>query len=87
MLEKTIEAKFIKEANKRGCQCLKLNVMGRRSWPDRLVLIPGGRFVMIEFKRPGGVLSPGQEALHEDLLKMGHRVFVCYSAEEALKLL
>lgn len=86
-LEKTIEAKFVKLAQARGCQCLKLNVIGRRSWPDRLVLVPGGKVLFIEFKRPGGLLTPGQELLHADLYAMGHEVHVCYTVEDALDLI
>ena len=86
VLEKTIENKFVKIAKDRGCKCLKINGLGQRSWPDRLVLIPNGGLVMIEFKKPGGKLTPGQEQLHEELLEMGHEVHVCYSVEEALEL-
>jgi hypothetical protein len=85
-LEKTIENKFVKWATQQGCMCLKLNVVGRRSWPDRLVLVPTGGMLLIEFKRPGGKLSPGQEMLHEELDKIGHTVHVCYSAEAAADL-
>jgi hypothetical protein len=83
-LERTIEQKFVKWVTAQGYSCLKLNVLGRRSWPDRLVVLPRGRVVWIEFKRPGsGKLSPGQELLHETLGQLGHKVHVCYDVTSA----
>lgn len=86
ILEKDIEAKFMKEAKKLGCITRKLNGMGFNSWPDRLVLVPGGTSLFIEFKKPGETLRPAQEALHEDAKSLGHTWYVCTSAENALNI-
>lgn len=40
------------------------------------MLCAGGRFVVIETKRPGGKLTPRQEATCHDMREAGARVFV-----------
>lgn len=86
-LEKSIERTFVRKAEALGCRTLKLNVMGRRSWHDRLVLLPNGRKELFEFKRPGGKLTPGQTALHEELRAMGHTSYVFDSWQDAMVVL
>jgi hypothetical protein len=85
-LEKHIEARFLRRLKERWptAQHRKMNGYGHRSWPDRLVLLPHGVALFIEFKRPGGALSPGQEHLINELRLEGHRVKVCDDAEQAI---
>lgn len=53
-----------------------------RGWPDRLVLLQGGRVVFFELKRPkGGKYEPLQLRVHEALRKMGFRVYVCHTKD------
>ena len=85
-LEKDIEAKFVREAKKLGCLCRKLNGMGARDWPDRLVLVPGGAILLIEFKRLGATLRPSQEAWHEDAKAIGQEPYVFDNWEQPLAL-
>lgn len=82
--ESTIENRFVKEAHRLGCKTRKLNGMGNNHWPDRLVLVPGGETLLIEFKKPGGVLSEGQAAWHEDAKLMGHYPIVFDNWQDAL---
>ena len=83
-LEREIEARFVKIANKHGWKTRKLNGEGARSWPDRLVMAGEGVLVMIEFKRPDvGKLSPSQEFWHEDAKALGHDVLVTCSEHAA----
>ena len=84
ILEGTIEKRFVKEVKKLGCITRKLNGMGNRDWPDRLILVPGGVTLFIEFKRPDEGLRPTQEALHEDVAAMGHTWYVFDNWEGAL---
>lgn len=85
-LESSIEKKFVKEARKLGCMTRKLEGIGQGGWPDQLILIPHGPKLLIEFKRPGGVLSPIQEACHEDAEKIGHQFYVFDNWQEAIAL-
>ena len=48
MLEKTIEAALVRRVAKLGGLCEKFVSPGRRSVPDRLVTLPGGRIVFVE---------------------------------------
>lgn len=47
-------------ARKNGCRATKLQGPGNRSEPDYMFRIPGGRPLLIEFKRPGEVPTPLQ---------------------------
>lgn len=74
--EKELEQKCIKEIHKRiGCLILK---GFDRHYPDRLILLPGGRAVFIEFKRPDSEekLRFGQRFMKAQLEKLGFEVYV-----------
>ena len=47
MREKYIEQKLVREVKKRGGLCEKWN-SGSSGWPDRLVLLPIGKFGCIK---------------------------------------
>ena len=85
--EKSIEARFVRECTKRGWLSLKQNVIGRRGFPDRLVVRQDGLHVWIELKRPGGRLSEGQKVAIDQLTNHGALVFVCFSADEAIDII
>jgi hypothetical protein len=89
-LEKTIEARVVRWAKEHGIKTRKMNGSGFRGWPDRLFVLPKGRLLWIEFKRPGGRLSTLQELLIGDLEALGHQVRVYddpVKAIEGLRLL
>ena len=61
-LEKDIEQKLRKMVEKHGGLCLKWVCPGWTGVPDRIVLLPGGRIIFVETKRPkGGKLSELQK--------------------------
>lgn len=61
-LEKDIEAKVCDYAKKLNCIVYKFTSPNRRSVPDRLFIMPGGRGVFfIEFKRLGHKPTVAQE--------------------------
>lgn len=62
-----------------GILTLKLNVVGRRGWPDRIFLYKGNA-LFIELKRPGEKPTPIQEWVHEQLRKQGFTVMVMTEA-------
>lgn len=59
-----------------GVRSIKLNISGRRGWPDRMFMIPGGMPLLIEFKKPGGSVRPLQRHTHEILKALNYRVEV-----------
>lgn len=82
--EQDIEDAFIRKAREAGCITRKINGMGFASWPDRLILCPGGAVLFIEFKKPGEGLRPAQAALHSEAHKLGHTWYTCDDAENAM---
>lgn len=61
-LEKEIESRLVKLVKRRGGLCLKWVCPGWAGVPDRIVLLPRGRVVFVELKRPkGGELSNRQK--------------------------
>lgn len=62
----------------------KMATVYDRSWPDRMFLIPGGRPLFIEFKRPGCVPTPKQQHRINELRELGYDVEVCDSKEQGI---
>lgn len=73
VLERTTETKVSEYAEAKGCLALKLNVMGRRGWPDRLYIYKG-QVLFIEFKRLGEQPRKLQEYIHANIRKHGFDV-------------
>ena len=72
VLEKEIEAKLVKLVKATGGLCLKWVCPGWAGVPDRIVLLPGGRVIFVETKRPkGGRLSERQIWWGEKLISLG----------------
>lgn len=67
-----------------GVSSIKLLSQGSTGLPDRLFLVPGGRPLFIEFKRPGGELSAKQQYVCGCLRELGYRVNVCDSVDQVL---
>lgn len=71
-LEKDIEQALRKMVEQHGGQCLKWVCPGWSGVPDRIVLLPGGRVIFVETKRPkGGQLSELQKWWAKKLLGLG----------------
>lgn len=77
--EARTESASVLYAKRQGCLALKL-VSSITGLPDRLVLLPGGRVWFVEFKAPGGRVSPRQRTVHALLRRMGFRVDVVVRA-------
>lgn len=71
-LEREIEAKLRTTVEKHGGLCLKWVCPGWSGVPDRIILLPGGRVMFAEIKRPkGGKLDKLQDWWRTRLQKMG----------------
>lgn len=81
MLEKIIEQKVCDYAKKQGVLVYKFTSMGKRSVPDRLFFLPGGKSFLIEFKRAGKHPTPSQRAEITRLQQQGVVVYVIDSVE------
>lgn len=80
--EESLEAKCRGIAHEVGGLFFKMNPSGIVGVPDRVVILPGGRTVWVEFKAPFGRLSPVQKAVHAEFEKRGHKVHVVRSTLE-----
>lgn len=57
-----------------GISNSKLTTPGDTGYPDRIFWIPGGKPLLIEFKRPGENLKPKQTHVHKKLLALGYLI-------------
>lgn len=64
---------------------IKLNITGRIGFPDRLFFIPGGRPLVIEFKREGEPPRPIQAYVLEGLRELGYDVAVADNVPSAFQ--
>ena len=80
-LEKEIEAKLGDGVKAAGGLCLKWVCPGWSGVPDRLVLLPRGRIIFVETKRPkGGRLSARQKWWRRKLQALGFPHYVIWDA-------
>ena len=83
-LENEVEGHLRRRVEKVGGVCVKFLPDFARGFPDRIVLLPGGVLVWVETKRPqGGVLSPVQKVQHVLLRRLGQRVEVVWTKDQA----
>jgi len=80
-VESQIQSAVIDFARKNGWYTRRLEWIGRVGAPD-VFAARNGIILLIEFKRPGGKLSPGQVAEHALLYKHGIRVYVVDNIED-----
>jgi hypothetical protein len=83
MLERQIEAAFCRRVKALGGLCEKFTSAARRSVPDRIVTLPGGRVIFVELKAPGKRPTRAQECDHITRLALGADVRVIDSLEVA----
>jgi hypothetical protein len=87
VLEKKTEQDVVDWWEAQDGVVVKLNLLGRRGWPDRVFLDYGGRAVFIEFKRVKEEARPLQDYIHRLLIKRGFEVYVCHTFERAVEVL
>jgi len=74
--EKLLDDRVVRTAKNAGGIALKLLCLMFTGWPDRTVLLPGGRICFAEIKTTGKKLSPRQEIVISWLRTLGFTVFV-----------
>lgn len=99
MRESQIEKHLVKRVKELGGECRKVQFIGRRGAPDRLVMLPFRSVrvscdaewfnctIWVELKVPGVKPEPHQLREHERMRKMGQRVVVIDSIEGVEELL
>lgn len=76
MREKFIEKKLVSEVKKHGGLCPKFVSPGFDGMPDRIILMPKGRFAFAELKVKGRKPRPLQLSRHRFLRNLGFKVYV-----------
>ena len=69
--EKDIERYLVAQMKERGGVAFKLPATLNRSWPDRLLLFPGGTAAFAELKSTGKKATKGQLHIIEQLRSLG----------------
>lgn len=81
-LERDIEKKLRLMVERHGGLCLKWVCPGWSGVPDRIILLPGGRVIFAETKRPkGGKVDRLQKWWRERLQKLGFWAVVVWDDE------
>jgi hypothetical protein len=82
MLEKDIERALIAKVKTLGGTAEKFVSPQKRSVPDRLVILPGGRIIFVELKAPGKHPTDNQSRDHERRRALGCDVRVIDNLED-----
>ena len=82
MRESTIEKRLKRGVEALGGLCEKFTSPGRRSVPDRLVSLPGGRIVFVELKAPKKEPTALQAKDHARRRALGFDVRVINTVEK-----
>ena len=87
MREKKIEQKLVTAVKKHGGICPKFVSPGFDGMPDRLLLLPHGRFAFVEVKAPNQKPRPPQLSRHRLLRRLGFKVYVLDALEDIDKII
>ena len=87
MREKKIEQKLVTAVKKHGGICPKFVSPGFDGMPDRLLLLPHGRFAFVEVKEPNQKPRPLQLSRHRLLRRLGFQVYVLDALEDIDKII
>lgn len=76
MRESQVEAHLVRVVARLGGEIRKVQWIGRRGAPDRVVLLLGVREIWVELKRPGKDAEDHQQREHKRMRDMGCIVVV-----------
>ena len=85
--ENAIESYLVKKVEQEGGIALKYTNPYQAGFPDRLVLMPEGKMCWVEVKSKGKKPRMLQIQRHEQLIRLGYKVFVIDSREKVDKLI
>ena len=86
-MESTLQADCVKKAKEFGVLAYKMICVGRRGFPDLLLIFSGGLVVFVELKTPTGRLSAIQKRTIKRMKEQGAKVYVIDSIESFTGLL
>jgi len=79
--EKGLDRRLCKEVLKLGGIAIKYPTIHTTGFPDRIVIMPGGRTYYVEMKSTGKQPSPTQKVWIKRLLNLDHDVRVVSTSE------
>lgn len=84
MLESTLEQAVRKHIRSLGGRCYKWVCPGENGVPDRICILPGGKIIFIELKRPGRKdgMSARQKKIFRILKALGCKAWRIDSLED-----
>ena len=74
--EKVIEKYLVEQARLKGLPCLKYSNPNMVGYPDRLLVLPGGKVIWVELKSRGRKPTKIQQMRMAELVSLGHPVKV-----------
>lgn len=74
--EAGLETKLREAVKRLGGWAVKFWPLSIIGFPDRMVLMPGGRIYFVEMKAPGKTPNDIQKAVHAKLLRLGFPVYL-----------
>ena len=81
IIEADAESFLLQSVKRLRGLCFKLKFIGVKGAPDRLLLMPGGKFFLVELKQLSGKLEASQAILFPRIEKRGFKVHVLYGVE------
>lgn len=79
-LEREVERYLVRRVEALGGRCLKWTSPGTTGLPDRIVLLPRGRIIFVELKRPkGSRVAPLQIYWREALRGLGFSHYTAHT--------
>lgn len=85
--EKLIERKLVELCKLNNGLCIKLLSNFFIGLPDRMCLFPGGKIIFVELKTTGQKPRKSQILVHNQLQKLGFKVFVVDTTEQTIELI
>lgn len=81
--ESDVEQALLDRVSALGGICVKVTVLGQRGFFDRLIVLPGGRVIFAEVKKPhGGRVTAHQKQYHRLLRELGAAVVLVRKFED-----